>query len=192
MIYIGQTVKNIHKRKREHEWAARNRPFGTFAKALLDCGFENFKWEILEENLSVEIGNEKEMFYIELHNSTDPTCGYNILRGGNNRPERKVNRLHCKHKEETKLKMSKTHILLNKKLSQETKDKISEKNKGRILTEETKTKMSKSKSKRVLDTATGKIFTSLEEAAKYNKLNASYLSTKLSGKRKNNTNLIYV
>ena len=114
------------------------------------------------------------------------------------------------HSEETKKKMSKTrkgHVtwIKGKKLSEETKQKISESHKGKKLSEETKQKMSESHkgiklseehkkklseankgklSKKVICVTTCKIFNSLKDAGNYYNVAKSHISNCCKEKRK--------
>lgn len=77
--YIGQTIKSLEERKREHYKAKDNFPFHL---ALKKYGPENFNWEILEDKILPQDLDEKEIYWIEFYNTY---CqGYNATRGGDN------------------------------------------------------------------------------------------------------------
>lgn len=138
-IYIGQ-----------HKYGKNDKRYiggGTLLKKSIEkYGKNNFKCEIIEELDSLKELNEREIYWISFYNSTDKNIGYNIERGGNLGPT----------SDSTKKKLSKalsgknnpmygkTSPLKDKKLSEESKKKISESLKGFKHTEETKKKMSKS------------------------------------------------
>lgn len=139
-------------------------------RAIKKYGKQNFKKEILEECSATNLLNEREPYWIAFYNSTNKEIGYNILPGGycnwNTLTYEEILELKQKisnslkgkkHSEETKEKMSKTHIgkskskehcknisnskkghkyNLGKKCSEETKIKISKANKGKKRTEE--------------------------------------------------------
>lgn len=109
--YIGQT-KNYKRRCLKH-----NLPNDctSFYRSIQKYGWENFKHEILEENLTLEEANDKEVFYIEFYNSLSPN-GYNLKVGGE-----------------------------NKRFSDETLEKMSKLNTGRTHSEETREKMRESR-----------------------------------------------
>jgi group I intron endonuclease len=86
-----------------------------FNKAIEKYGWDNFKHEILYTGLTKSQAEEKEVELIEVYQSTNPRFGYNCDSGGN------VNRCH----------------------NEETKRKISEKHKGKIVSPETRAKMSR-------------------------------------------------
>jgi group I intron endonuclease len=111
-----------------------------FYSAIQKYGWNNFEHEILKNNLTLEEANYWEEYYIEQYNSTDKKYGYNISFGGNNK----------KLSEETKEKISKANM--GHLVSEETREKISIANKGRksfrkgiSLSEEHRENISKSK-----------------------------------------------
>ena len=82
---------------------------------------------------------------------------------------------------------------LGRKMSDETKMKISLKHKNRIVKDEHKRYgEDNAVSKKVIDMTTGVIFDSCKDAAHAYGVKTSYLSHKLTGRVKNKTNLIYI
>ena len=83
-VYIGQST-NLEKRYKEHKYNHLNQNYcnynSKFYRALRKYGFENFKYDILEECVDVL---EKEVFYIEAYNSYNN--GYNSTKGGEDNP----------------------------------------------------------------------------------------------------------
>lgn len=129
-IYIGQSV-NIEKRKKYYingHCKGQQKIYASISK----YGFENHTFEILQECLKEEL-NDLEVYYIEKYNSFNNPLGMNLDSGG----------LVKKQSDETKLKRSKT--LKGRVFTQEWKDKIGAKSKGRMLgfkhSEETKKKL---------------------------------------------------
>ena len=53
-----------------------------FYKAILEYGWNNFKHEIIKENLTLDEANQLEKELIEIHRTTDPDFGYNLRHGG--------------------------------------------------------------------------------------------------------------
>lgn len=103
-------------------------------KAIKKYGKENFKKEILEVCSTKEILNEKEKFWIETLQARNREIGYNIAEGGHGG---------LTYDEETKKKISEQ--MKNRIVSEETKEKLSKSRKGIFKhTEETKEKLSKS------------------------------------------------
>ena len=105
-------------------------------KAVKNYGYKNFKKEILEYFNTKEEAFDAQEKYIIQFNTLKPK-GYNISPKGGHNVQNSIS-------EETKLKISKKNKgkLLGIKLSEEHKRKISEGNKGKITPIETKIKMS--------------------------------------------------
>lgn len=77
--YIG--ITNSYKRRfRQHK--ANHSPNSLICKAIQKYGQENFIFEVLKENLSIENACELEQEYIKKENCLVPD-GYNISKGGN-------------------------------------------------------------------------------------------------------------
>lgn len=163
-VYIGMTcLKPIQRWKKDGSGYKRNTHFWG---AIQKYGWNNFKHEILAENLTQEQAEKLEIEEIKKNKSTDKNFGYNIVGGGCvNFPTK-----------ETKLKISKANkgrkwteeqkqriagrdkgrfvpdewrknmsiAQKGKKHSEETKKKISQANKGKIVSEETREKIRKS------------------------------------------------
>ena len=119
--YIGQTTNEKH-RKSSHICKAKTDCEFLFYRAVRKHGWENFIYgviDIFEEDLL----NEKEVYYIDYYDTFNN--GYNTtLGGGGNRgrikTEEEIKKFSKKMKgkkktEEHKLKISKAHLLLNKK-----------------------------------------------------------------------------
>lgn len=86
-----------------------------FYRAIQKYGWDNFKHEILYTNLTKEEASFAEYVCISVWGLTDPKKGYNINNGG----------------------------MFRDRLSEESKRKLSDFNKGKTLSEETKDKISK-------------------------------------------------
>lgn len=91
--YIGQTCI-----KPESRWANGKGYSGSpyFYNAIQKYGWENFKHEILKENLSKEEANELEIYYICEYNTQNKAYGYNISSGGKSRQPSKEAIERCK------------------------------------------------------------------------------------------------
>lgn len=84
-IYIGQTTTSLEQRKKEHEYRAlANKRNTYFYSAIKSYGIENFKWEILENNLSFDQLNSREEYWISYYHSNEKEYGYNMTKGGDN------------------------------------------------------------------------------------------------------------
>tara|TARA_R110000822_G_scaffold25364_4_gene76833 strand:- start:4047 stop:4751 length:705 start_codon:yes stop_codon:yes gene_type:complete len=79
--YIGQTIRNLDKRKQSHLNVVYNNPQFAFHYAIRKYGKENFKWEVLCECDNIDELNEKEKYYIKEYKTFGET-GYNMTTGG--------------------------------------------------------------------------------------------------------------
>ena len=130
--YIGQTTENPP----DLRWSRRNAYSRNsyFSAAIEKYGWENFEHEILEEASAdtpknlVTVLNDLEPKYMLKYNSLAPN-GYNIQPGGSNAP--------CA--EETKQKISQK--LKGRPRSAESIQKQIEAQRGRIVSEETREKL---------------------------------------------------
>lgn len=80
-VYIGQTKVNIDTRWKEH---LRHAQYGdqVINRAMKKYGVNKFYIETLEI-CNVDIIDEREIYYIDLYDSTDKSKGYNVSIGGN-------------------------------------------------------------------------------------------------------------
>lgn len=87
-VYIGQTIRDINIRKKEHLYNAfnGNSDYSPFHRALLKYGHENFIWTILCECDSKEEMNDMEFHYIKQYRSHTSMGGYNATYGGDGTP----------------------------------------------------------------------------------------------------------
>ena len=81
--YIGLTTRTLEERKAEHYYSAINQKDNfPFHKAIAKYGIQNFKWEIIEDNIfDKDILAEKEKYWIKQYN-TFSQYGYNATPGG--------------------------------------------------------------------------------------------------------------
>ena len=142
-VYIGITGKKPNVR-----WNNGTGYRGThFANAINKYGWENFEHIILFSNLTKDEACQKEIELIKEYSSTDCQFGYNLATGGE---------INCGYhlSEETKEKLSEInrgekHPQYRKPKSDETKRKISEARKGIKFSDEHKKNLSKSKKGKV-------------------------------------------
>lgn len=101
--------------------------------AIQKYGWENAKHEILYENLTKEEAEQKEIELIALYKSNQREYGYNIENGGNH---------NGKHSEETKRKISESNKgKIMPPMSKEAKEKLRIMNTGKKLTLQTRQKL---------------------------------------------------
>lgn len=161
--YVGVTKFPITERFYQHS----KRGF-ILTEAIKKYGENKFFIELIEEVESSERAYELEQYHIKERNTKVP-YGYNLTDGGDGifgwemteeyrkecservkqlHKEKKVGMYGKKHSDETKKKMSEASKgkfkpwLIDRILSEETKEKIGSSNRGKILTDETKKKIS--------------------------------------------------
>lgn len=115
-IYIGITNQGSGARYRHHWYESRIGEPSPIHKSMAKYGEENFTLEVIDFAETYEELKEKEKLWIKKFNSNDRKIGYNLTEGGDGT----FGRIH----------------------SDETKEKIRQKAIGRKLSEETKKKMS--------------------------------------------------
>lgn len=119
-----------------------------FNNAVKKYGWENFKHEVLYDNLTYEEACKKEIELIAKYKTQQREFGYNISKGGGGRSApfsektiEKLRKSHLGHKlsEETKRRQSESHKKRYREhpMTEETKRKISEKQKGKKISDET-------------------------------------------------------
>ena len=135
-IYIGKRIFTPDK-------FFRNKYYGSgklLKNAINKYGLDNFKRDILEE-VDNELLEEREIYWIKMYGSNNLEIGYNLTIGGNSKYGRKIGNM----SDETKKKISESvskylkengHPFKDKNHSEETKQKIKNKLKGRKLPNE--------------------------------------------------------
>lgn len=127
-VYIGQTIRPIEDRLKEHQKSSSN--CVAIYNAIQKYGWNNFEkhwYDCPDEDL-----DDHENMMVEVLGTFSPD-GYNLKKGGGN----------GKLSEETKNKISKSHI--GKTHTEETRGKLKDINMGKTLSKETKQKMSESR-----------------------------------------------
>lgn len=157
-VYIGQTTKTLEERKKnylnEYKWNKNPR---VIIRAMRKYGFDNFKFEILEDNIKTqqELDNRERYYITEVYHSLVEENGYNVERGGNGQG---------KH----------TEI---------TKQKIGDAQKGELNHMFGKTGELNKTSKKILELTTDKIYGSACEAARALNINFSHVCAVARGTR---------
>lgn len=135
-IYIGQTKQTLEQRYNHGNGYNNSRHFNN---AIKKYGWENFEHIILVDNVSLKMANIIEEELIKKFKSTNQNYGYNLKSGGLN---------HILSDESRKMISENTkgtkHWNYGKHRSEQTKEKISKANKGRVIDAEWRKHMSES------------------------------------------------
>lgn len=128
-IYIGLTTRDIEQRKRDHLYEVYNtkRKTNYFHDAIRKYGIDNFTWEILGYCDTLDELKQAEILCIDFFNSNNKLYGYNLTKGG-------AGILGVKWTEERRSAFS--DKMTGRVISDETKEKISKKAKGRKYSQE--------------------------------------------------------
>lgn len=162
-VYIGVTSKRLKQRFGKNGIGYSNQKL--FWRAIQKYGWDNIEHIIIATNLTKEFAYKLEIMLIADYKSNDPEYGYNLSTGGEFSP------VGCHHtlSDETKMKMSQARLgekhpfygehhspetreKISKSMigntnakgsirSYETRKKISESSKGKIVSEETREKL---------------------------------------------------
>lgn len=82
-VYIGQTKQTVDKRWKRHVSESKAGSKLYFHRAIFKYGSDAFSWYVIDEVATRAEADDREIFYIELFQSTDEDFGYNIKGGGN-------------------------------------------------------------------------------------------------------------
>ena len=180
-IYIGSSV-NLYKRKKEHFNKLKKNIHKNIhlQSSYNKYGEENFIFEIIEyiEDKYLLIGREQ--YWINEFKSYNRDNGYNICKIAGNTlgykfTEEQKNNL-------SKVKKGKTTWIKDKKLSLETKIKMSEAKKGKVFSSEHKEKIKKSqKTNKVIKNNKNEIFNSINEASRFYNIHKGTISNACRG-----------
>lgn len=133
--YVGQTVMTVAERMRSHRSKAKNaKKCNEMAvtAAIRKHGWGEFDYAILEQCNDQDELNDTERYWINHYDSLAPN-GYNIQAGGTLGVDAAAAR------------ERRRQSAIGRALSDETKRKISEANKGKVVSDEAKAKMAAAK-----------------------------------------------
>ena len=136
-VYVGKTIRAIEIRFKGHLEGVKGRVNRYLYDSINHYGVENFKVELIEQ-CEREIEDEREKYWIKSLKSNNKEFGYNMTEGGDGGRTS----INFKHSEETKRKISDKNK--GRVRTEEEKQNLRNKNLGKKLSEETKLKMSKS------------------------------------------------
>lgn len=195
-VYIGITCQRPEARWQRDGLGYKNA--GYFRYAIAKYGWGAFKHEILATGLSEEAACIAERKLIKRYDSRSPAKGYNVLPGGASTRGFMLS-------EETREKIRQSKIgeknpMYGKHLSAEHRQRISEANRGRMVSDETKARMSKAQSNRSTETRkrlsdaqakrpvrcleTGTVYPGISEAARQTGLSSSNIAACCKGRRR--------
>lgn len=182
-VYIGQTTRTLKERMGEH---LRHNE-SVFDKALAKYGIENFKVEVIDTATTTDELNQKEIYWISYYKSFGEN-GYNMCEGGGNTTgyhhTQAAKHIMSVAKKQTYI--GKGNPFYGKHHSEESKQKMSESRKGRVINEEWRKHLSETSPKKVKvhNIETGEIFNSIKEAAEKYNIIPTHITRVCRGKRK--------
>lgn len=133
-VYIGQTIQKPNKRFNLHLWELRHHTHDNsyLQNSFNKYGEANFKFMVLNYATTKEVLDKLEVDYINYFGCLNRKNGYNLRSGGKGSGNLSL---------ETRQKIGNVHR--GKIVSKETRMKLSKAHKGKKLSEETKKKLSK-------------------------------------------------
>lgn len=190
-VYIGQTKRTLQRRWRQH-CNPNCISCLSLHRAIMKYGSENFTVEQIGVACSKEELDAKEIYWIKFYDSMNPEKGYNLVLGNNQK--------HISNE----ARKNKGNGMRGKKHTMETRKRMSEAHKGIKQTKESLSKSVETKrkngtydkiakiaplngrksSKQVMCVETGKIYSSITEAAKLHGGDRTNLSACVRGKSK--------
>ena len=190
-IYIGQSIDIKYRFSYYYRCECKNQI--RLYNSFLKYGVKNHIFEIIEE-CEVDLLNKRELFW-QKHYETINEKGLNCFYTTDENGYREIS-------EKTKLKMS--NAQKGRKHSKETRLKISESNKGKIMSEESKIKMSNSsKGKgglpgkynpmaiRIINIETNQTWDTIKDCAEYYNVDPATIPNWIKYKTKNRPILDY-
>ena len=195
-VYIGITSKTVQERWRNGKGYKDN---AHISFAIEKYGWENFKKEILFENLSSEEAFKTEILKIKEFRCTDPNFGYNKSSGG----ESGYSGVKCSEETREKLRQyrGEKHHGFGKPISEQHKKRIGDANRGKKNSLESRKHMSDAhkgqhnspesmkkchdaNKKKIVCIENGMIFESLQEAANFAGVSYTGISAVANGRAK--------
>lgn len=131
-MYVGQTIHTLEKRKSEHIRDSQRYDLLLY-RAMNKYGFENFKFEIIKDNIQTQEDlNYWEKYYIKKFKTfEDRNIGYNMTEGGEISPMKSelVKIIHqekvCSKENREKISKTMKRLRQEKGFSKETRAKLS-------------------------------------------------------------------
>lgn len=185
-IYIGMTSQKPQKRWQNGKAYKENEYFN---RAIKKYGWNNFKHEILKENLSKEEAEKLEIYLINVeYKSNIRKNGYNIEYGGchkgktSEETKRKISKANKGKHNSPSTEFRKGHITI---ITEDIKEKISKANKGKHMSKRTEFKKGHKplNCKMIRCIETNEIYKSIKEASLKTNASASSINKVCKGTR---------
>jgi group I intron endonuclease len=166
-MYIGQTTRKVKTRVREHfKVAERKGKMYYIHNAISKYGKENFEYYTVCACINQRILNDMELFHIKKNKTLSDKYGYNL----------RYEKAKGKVSESTRKKLSDWQK--GRKLTKEHRANVSKGMMGRVVTKETREKISRGHNKNKIAVKclnTGEVFESYSAAARKYKTNYRYI-----------------
>lgn len=212
-VYIGITCQEVTKRWKNGKGYELCTAFN---RAIQKYGWENICHEIVADGLDKETACNMEKELIRKHDSSNPSCGYNLTKGGEHyEPNEEWRRRNSQSHKESFIKHPEyrehlSEIQKGKKMSEESSEKKRqamllfyrenpEKRKacgnsfrGKSRGEEFSKGLGERKSKKVMCVETRKIYNSIKQAAEHEGGSPSGISIMLNGRAKTCAGKTYI
>ena len=188
-VYIGQTIKTLERRWKQHCTRAKNKRYA-LCEAIKKYGKENFTVEQIDVACSRDELDTKEIYWIKFYDSMSPN-GYNMTGGGK----------HCEVSDEVKQLLSKKNkgkrpsdkcilnsvmvrkgkVLSNSHIEKLRKTRVGEKNGMFGKKRPDLARANALKRKKIICVDTGEVFESIAFAAKKFNVTTTAISKCLNG-----------
>lgn len=171
--YVGQTCQYPPEKR----WGVNGVGYKHneyFYRSIKKYGWDNFKHEIIDKNLTLEEADELEEFLINKFDTLNRKNGYNFRHGGSK----------GKHSDETKAKLKKSWEHRDRVMPEQTKNALIKANTGRHVSDETKKKISEAQKGKPRYYIRGK--NNPNYGKKYTKEERKQMSEKLKGEKNPN------
>lgn len=176
-VYIGQALDDKYLDRWSYGHGYSKQFFG---KEIAKYGWNNFEHKILETGLDELTVNERERYWIEYYDATNPEKGYNIDPGGGGKSEETRQRMSESWQKDKKRKKEQSDLMI--KLNK-TLDRTGENN---SMYGRTREDIKQLLGKKVCCIEENKIFDSMSDAARWigNENMRSHIAEVCKGKRK--------
>ena len=139
--YTKRFKDHLNEAVQEHRLNSHS---SMFHRDLIEFGVDNFKLELLEDNISEELHQEREIYWIDQLKTYYQFGGYNMTHGGNGtkgylftaQDRQKISKVHKGRKFSEERNEHLRQAMLGREYKQEWKDALSAARKGRFTKED--------------------------------------------------------